>query len=136
MAIPNCFYRVSIKAVIRNVDGKILLAKEHDGRRDLPGGWWDHGETIAQTIQREIQEELGVHWEITQHTPLGIRTIVRPPEWWEDEDIHVLIMAYETKISSSFFTPSSECEEVRFFSLSELKDLNLHANAKWLIDEF
>lgn len=133
MAIPNCFYRVSVKAVIRDPEGKILLAKEDDGRRDLPGGWLDHWETVEDTLSREIKEELGVEWHIIQHIPLGIRTVLRPAEGWETGNIYILIMAYEAEIASMDFILSAECEELRFFYKEEMQWLNLHANAKWLI---
>jgi hypothetical protein len=36
--IPNCFYRVSAKALILDENQRFLLAKEDNGYRDFPGG--------------------------------------------------------------------------------------------------
>ena len=53
-------YRISIKALIYNDAGKILVVKE-DGRPlwDLPGGGMDYGETFELALKRELYEEVG-----------------------------------------------------------------------------
>lgn len=35
--VPNCFYRISVKALILNDEGKFLLTKEDNGLWELPG---------------------------------------------------------------------------------------------------
>lgn len=51
-------YRVSIKALIYNDAGQILVVKE-DGRPlwDLPGGGMDYGETFESALKRELYRE-------------------------------------------------------------------------------
>ena len=45
---PSAFYRVSLKAVIRNGAGEVLCVTESERNMwELPGGGLDHGETIA-----------------------------------------------------------------------------------------
>ena len=45
-------------------DDKILLIKKHggpyDGKLDLPGGTIEFGETPADALKRELQEEVGI----------------------------------------------------------------------------
>ncbi len=57
-------YRVSVKALIRDSEGKVLVVKE-DGKSwwDLPGGGMDHGDDIGPAIKRELQEEIGLSSE-------------------------------------------------------------------------
>ncbi|MBU0637210.1 NUDIX hydrolase, partial [Patescibacteria group bacterium] len=40
-------------------DGKILFAKDHKGKWELPGGRIDFNETIEIALKRECKEELG-----------------------------------------------------------------------------
>lgn len=54
-------YRISIKSLIRNEKGEVLVVKEA-GRTywDLPGGGMDHSEDIKSTIAREMKEEVNL----------------------------------------------------------------------------
>jgi len=58
---PNAFYRVSVKAVIRNSQKHVLLVKEHIEDWVLPGGGLDHGEDAVAALERELKEELAVN---------------------------------------------------------------------------
>jgi 8-oxo-dGTP pyrophosphatase MutT (NUDIX family) len=57
--IDDCLYRVAIRVLVIQ-DKKILLVKENEGWWAFPGGGVDHGETVEDTLAREIEEELGV----------------------------------------------------------------------------
>ena len=53
-------YRISLKALIYNDAGQILVVKEVDRTYwDLPGGGMDFGETIESSLKRELLEEVG-----------------------------------------------------------------------------
>ena len=54
-------YRLSLKALITNTNGDILVVKE-TGRHhyDLPGGGMDHGEDFYQALARELAEEVSL----------------------------------------------------------------------------
>ncbi len=57
---PNTFYRVSVKAFIKDTNNKILVVKENQDTWSLPGGGLDHGEKPEDGIRRELKEELGI----------------------------------------------------------------------------
>jgi len=63
-------------AIVR--DGRLLLVKRRRppeaGCWNLPGGKVDFGERVADAIQREILEEIGVGIELTR--PLGLVEMV------------------------------------------------------------
>ena len=63
---PNTFYRVSIKALIKNDRGEVLVVKEHQDKWELPGGGLDQGETIHDCLKRELKEELNVTNEFSE----------------------------------------------------------------------
>ena len=72
-------YHLGIKALIRNAAGKILLLqvnpeKLHGGRADywdLPGGRVQKGQSVTDTLQREVLEETGVQ-DISSIQPVGM----------------------------------------------------------------
>jgi mutator protein MutT len=57
---------VSVKGVLF-VDGKVVLMRNERNEWELPGGRMDAGETPAQALAREFEEELSIRVE-----PLGI----------------------------------------------------------------
>lgn len=59
-------FRVSMKALVINEQGELLVVKE-TGRTwwDLPGGGMDHGEDIKAAIARELNEEVGLVGDFT-----------------------------------------------------------------------
>jgi molecular chaperone GrpE len=64
------FFSLTVKAVIVNKEGKILIIKRSEddlikaGEYDLPGGNIDYREKIEVAMEREIEEELGIKVEI------------------------------------------------------------------------
>ena len=66
--VPECFHRVSIKALILDeTRTKILVSQYPSGKWDLMGGGLEHGEKPADALKREIKEETGL--SSGQYTP-------------------------------------------------------------------
>jgi 8-oxo-dGTP diphosphatase len=126
MEIRNCFYRISIKALVLNESrDKFLIVKENDGRWELPGGGLDWGSTPHEDLPREISEEMGV----------GVTWIAPHPSYFltcqnSNHEIWIANVLYETRLESLDFTASSECTEVRFVNIEELTKLDLFPNLK------
>lgn len=57
--LPSAFYRVTIKAIIRDTTGRLLVGRTANGTWEVPGGGWEHRESFDECIIREIHEELG-----------------------------------------------------------------------------
>lgn len=61
---PDYLFRISVKGLIVNKEGKVLVVKETGrGSWDMPGGGMDHGETIKDALARELYEEVGLKGE-------------------------------------------------------------------------
>jgi 8-oxo-dGTP pyrophosphatase MutT (NUDIX family) len=60
--IASPYYRVSLKAIAfeDQSNTRILVLKTKDGNWELPGGGWEHGESMQYCLRRELMEEVGV----------------------------------------------------------------------------
>lgn len=58
-------FRISLKAVIYNEQGELLVVKEHGLNWGLPGGGMDFGETFETALARELKEEVGYEGSFT-----------------------------------------------------------------------
>ncbi len=59
-------FRISLKCLIKNEKGEILVVKEAARTWwDLPGGGMDHGEDIKAAIARELHEEVSLEGDFT-----------------------------------------------------------------------
>ena len=115
--IPEAFYRISVKALIKNPEGKILLAKEENGMWELLGGGLDHGENPQHGLQREVFEETG----------LKVHSIALQPSFFltfpvSQRNYHAANVLFEAQIDSLDFTPSDECIDLQYFSPAEILD--------------
>lgn len=118
--IPDCYYRISIKALILDEWGRFLLCREDVGKWELPGWGLDFGENPREGLIREIREEM---W-------LEVLTIADNPSYfftWHENKWRANII-YETTVKNLNFTPSNECLEIGFFTTEEALKLPLFGN--------
>ncbi len=59
-SLASPFYRVTVKALVKDGSDRLLVLRTEKGAWELPGGGWEHDEVFETCIQRELQEELGV----------------------------------------------------------------------------
>jgi 8-oxo-dGTP diphosphatase len=123
---PDCFYRVTIKALVVR-DGKILLLKESpnlSGKWELPGGGLDFGEDIFEGLKREVQEEMGVSVKSVNERPMYVWpwhfVNGRGMDWY-----YSLVVCYVVELSSYDFKITDECQEIGWFSVAELNSIEL-----------
>lgn len=131
--IPNCFYRVSIKALVLNeAKDKFLLCKEAGGRWDLPGGGLEWGATPQEDLPRELMEEMGLVATYIADSPSYFITgrSTNHPE------IRIVNVVYETKLEHLNFTPSDECIEIRFVNKNEVENMELFGGPAKLLTMF
>lgn len=120
--IPDCFYRISVKALIVDEQKRFLLAKEENGKRELPGGGLDFWESHTTCLVREIKEEMGLDVTFVADNPSYFITSQKENAHWFAN------VLYLVKVKDLQFTPSYECVEVRFFTSEEALQENLFSN--------
>ncbi|HEY1085772.1 MAG TPA: NUDIX hydrolase [Candidatus Saccharimonadales bacterium] len=116
---PSTFYRVSLKAIIRNEKGEVLVNKEH-GRDhwSLPGGGWDHGESDIECLKRELHEEVGYKGNLTAK----VIDVLQEPIWMSSSKAWLLWIVYEVIPENMEFSVGEESDEIAFVDPIAFKD--------------
>lgn len=113
---PSTFYRVSLKAVIRDDAGKVLVNKEQDSDTwNLPGGGWDHGETEQEAIARELFEEVGYEGSF-QANPTKTAVF-----WLESRQAWLLWIVYSVETDNNNFSVGDDSSEIKFLDPKSLE---------------
>lgn len=133
----RCTYRVSIKAIITNDNGGILLLNEEGEGWELPGGGLEQGENSREALERELIEETGYSVDWIDDTPAAFWTMQKevgsPMLKW------FAFVGYRAKVSGDF-KPTLETEheaahlEAKFFSPAEAAKLDLHDNTRPFVE--
>lgn len=121
-------FRLSLKALIVDDQGRVLLVKEA-GRDwwDLPGGGLDHGESIAEGLARELAEEVNLRGDF-----------LFEPVYIEDPKLLKHINAYQVRVfvrlhpENMDFSPGEDGDEVAFLDVTKMSDDEVHAWEKIL----
>lgn len=113
MIDEQCFH-VTIKGLVFDERGAVLLLRERSGVYDLPGGRLEHGERFEQCLERECREEMGV----------GCRVLDRLPRFaWTATDKHGiwrLVLCFAIELEHFCFTDSEECVGYEFVTRTDL----------------
>ncbi len=119
-------FRVSLKSVIFNELGDVLVVKE-SGRDwwDLPGGGMDHGESVHDALARELREEVSLACNFT-YEPI----LVEDPRYLSDHNLYQMRLTFLVKPETLSFYPGEDGDEVKFVKPYSFKDSNLVTERK------
>jgi len=117
--LPSPFYRVTFRALIFNDHQELLAFRNTEGFWELPGGGWEHGESIEQSISREVREEIGA----------TVESLAEIVAVWSSMNTKYgymqLRIGVRVKLQDNDFVPSGEADEVRFVGKKEFLALPL-----------
>ncbi len=111
-------YRISLKCLIQNEKGEVLVVKEM-GRDwwDLPGGGMDHGESIKSAITREMKEEVSLGGDFSY------RIIdVDEPALLDAHNFWQLRLIFAVTPDNMAFSPGDDGDEVAFMDPTIFKN--------------
>ena len=105
----NSEVRYAVRAIIFNEDGKICIIKSNKyGYMQLPGGGVEEGESLAQALKREAEEEGGC--KIRDIHPLGYFIDWRGGELHKYNWSHQISFAFTAKLAGLTETSYTEYE--------------------------
>lgn len=113
---PSTFYRVSLKAVIRNAQGDVLVVKENSDHWSLPGGGIDHGESDTEAMRRELLEEVSYEGNFSLSL-IGVQTF-----YVEEHGTWMMWVVYNIKTETNNFSVGVDASEIAFIDPHTFKN--------------
>ena len=116
---------VGVGAVI-TCNGKILLEKrKYDpgrGKWSIPGGLIELGESVEQTVVREVLEETGLEVGSPRHIDV-VDNVVKDDNG--DVKYHFIILDYFVKLRGGTLKAASDAEDLKWVSFDEVEKYDL-----------
>lgn len=111
-------YRLSIKGLIINDAGEILVVKESNRTSwDLPGGGMDHGEDMKSALARELKEEVNLTGDFTYRI-----VAVDDPVYLKTADALQVRLIFHVRPSVMNFSAGIDADKVSFIAPEVLRD--------------
>jgi ADP-ribose pyrophosphatase YjhB (NUDIX family) len=121
---------VAVTAFIQDKDDRLLLIRRTDNDLyAIPGGALELGETLTQTVQREVMEETGIQVEVT-----GLIGVYSDPdhviEFTDGEVRQEFSICFRANPTGGEPRTSDESKEVLWVAPAELDNLNIHPSIR------
>ena len=123
-------------AVVINNEGKILLHRRTDNDLwALPGGAMEIGESISETVVREVKEETG--FDVVIERLVGIYTNPKHVVAFSDGEVRQeFSICFACRTVGGKLTTSDESFEAAFFTPEEISGLAMHESIRLRIKHF
>ncbi|MDT0307204.1 NUDIX domain-containing protein [Streptomyces sp. DSM 44917] len=124
----------SVTAVVRDTEGRVLLIHKTDNDLwALPGGGHDVGESITQTVIREVSEETGI--SVVVEDIVGVYTDPEHVMAYDDGEVRQQFsICFRARPTGGSLRTSSESKAVRWVSPTDLGKLNIHPSMRLRIE--
>jgi ADP-ribose pyrophosphatase YjhB (NUDIX family) len=121
---------VAVTAFVRDEAGRLLLIRRTDNDLyAIPGGALELGETLTQTVRREVMEETGIAVEVT-----GLIGIYSDPdhviEFTDGEIRQEFSICFRADPTGGDLRTSDESKEVLWVAPADLDALNIHPSIR------
>jgi ADP-ribose pyrophosphatase YjhB (NUDIX family) len=132
---PNSLV-VAASAIVTDEAGRILLHRRADNDLwALPGGATEFGESVANTVVREVREETGLEVE-----PQYVVAVYSDPKHvfaYDDGEVRQeFSICVACSILGGSLRISDESKELRFFEPTEVPALDMHPRIKVRVTDY
>ena len=111
----QAFYRVSLKALIRNDKNEILMVSEYEESNiSLPGGGMDHGELPHDCLKRELYEEIGLTSDFSESV-VHVQT-----NWLETKQAWLMWITYEIHYDELDYSIGQDGQTVKWVNKEDI----------------
>ncbi|NMH99931.1 NUDIX domain-containing protein [Pseudonocardia acidicola] len=130
---PNSIV-IAVSAFVLDDAGRLLMIRRTDNNRHaLPGGRHELGETMTQTVVREVIEETGITVEVTGL--IGIYSNPAHVMAYDDGEVRQeFSICFRARPVSGEPRTSDESSEVRWVERKQLDELDIHPSIRLRID--
>lgn len=120
----------SVVAIVRDDEGRVLLIHKTDNDLwALPGGGHEIGESITDTVAREVKEETGYDVEVTGLS--GTYTNPGHVMAYEDGEVRQQFsIAFTARLLGGSARPSSESKRVEWVDPRATENLPMHPSMR------
>ncbi|WP_327355007.1 NUDIX hydrolase [Streptomyces sp. NBC_01304] len=124
----------SVTAVVCDDAGRVLLIHKTDNDLwALPGGGHDIGESVGDTVVREVMEETGIAVDIDNI--VGLYTDPQHVMAYDDGEVRQQFsICFRAHPTGGSLQTSSESKEVRWINPADLDGLDIHPSMRLRIE--
>lgn len=120
----------SVVAIVQDDHGRVLMIHKTDNHKwALPGGGHEIGESIADTVVREVKEETG--YDVEVETITGTYTDPGHVMAYDDGEVRQQFsIAFRARLLGGEARTSSESDRVQWIYPDQLDGLELHPSMR------
>ncbi len=130
--------KLIVLGIIKNDKNEFLLSQRYDPdileahlRWDLPGGKNEFGESLPETLEREVLEETGLKVEVLEMLPKSVS------KKWQHKDysVHVIVVCYYCLyISGDLKLKDHKINDLRWVKKEDFKNYDFLPTTKVFVD--
>ena len=105
----------------------LLMQRDDNGQWCLPSGGMDPGESVSETIVREVKEEIGLEVRVD-----GLVGVYSSPhvlvQYADDNRFHIVSLCFAAEVLGGELRTTDEAVSVGYFTREQVEEMDVMAN--------